>query len=80
MSKNTKSYDEELNSLRYEVEYYRQEIRKLRLENARLEDYRLEVELCRQEIKKLRLENARLGELVDARFTEHDWLEPVGTE
>ena len=56
---------------------YNEEPNPLRQE---VEHYRQEVEYCRQEIKELRLENARLGALVDARFTEHDWFESVGTE
>ena len=56
---------------------YNEEPNSLRQE---VEHYRQEVEYYRQEIKELRLENARLAELVDARFTEHDWFEAVGTE
>ena len=56
---------------------YNEEPNSLRQE---VEHYLQELEYYRQEIKKLRLENARLGALVDARFTEHDWSESVGTE
>ena len=70
MSKDTISYNEKLNALRQEVEYYRSRIR---LEIL----FRLEL---KEEIKELRRENARLAALVDARFTEHDWSESVGTE
>ena len=70
MRKDTISYEGKLNTLRQEAEHYRRLVRREMLLRIELED----------EIKKLRIENARLAELVDARFTEHDWSESVGTE
>lgn len=70
MRKDTISYNEKLNSLRQDVDYYKRMARREML-------LRLEIE---EEMRELRLENARLAELVDARFTEDDWFESFGTE
>lgn len=43
-------------------------------------DWLMYAEELKDEIKELRLENARLGALVDAKFTEHNWSESVGTD
>lgn len=70
MRKDTISYYEKLNALRQEVDYYRSRVRRETLLRIELKD----------EIRELRAENARLASLVDARFTEHDLSESVGTE
>lgn len=70
MRKDTITYHGKLTSLRQEVEHYKRRIRR---------EILLRIEL-KEEIKALRLENARLAALVDARFTDDDWFESVGTK